>query len=126
MKRAVQGFTLIEVLVALFVVAVALSAAMRALGVVTRVSNDLSPRLAAQWSADNHIADLRLRRLWPDLGERTLDCPQGTLALRCHEIVAATPNPAFRRVEVSVALPDDATVLATVITLLPNGPSHGL
>lgn len=126
MKRSAQGFTLIEVLVALFVVAVALSAAMRALGVVTRASNDLSPRLAAQWSADNYIANLRLLRLWPDIGERTVACPQGVLPLSCHEIIATTPNPAFRRVEVSVSLPDDPTVLATVITLLPNGPSHGL
>jgi general secretion pathway protein I len=125
--RAAQGgFTLIEVLVALFIVGVALAAAMRALGVVTQASNDLAPRLLAQWSADNAVAELRLHRVWPDVGDRLFDCPQGDYALVCRERVADTPNPAFRRVEVSVTMPDDGTVLATVVTLVVNGQAHVL
>ncbi len=126
MKTPLRGFTLIEVLVALFITGLALAAGMRALGVVTRASEDLAPRLAAQWSADNRLAELRLARAWPGLGERRFDCSQGTYVLLCTERVAETPNPAFRRVEVTVTAPDDPVVLATAITLLANGPANVL
>jgi general secretion pathway protein I len=43
-----------------------------------------------------------MARDWPPLGNRSFECPQGELALVCQESVFATPNPAFRRVEVSV------------------------
>ncbi|MDE2354527.1 MAG: type II secretion system minor pseudopilin GspI [Betaproteobacteria bacterium] len=126
MNERAAGFTLIEVLVALFVMGVALAAGMRALGVVTQASNDLTPRLAAQWSADNDLAELRLRRIWPDVGERTFDCSQGPYVLQCLEQVSDTPNPAFRRVEVRVMAAGDPTVLATAVSLLANGQAHVL
>ncbi len=126
MKAPSRGFTLIEVLVALFITGLALAAGMRALGVVTRASEDLAPRLAAQWSADNALAELRLRRLWPDLGEYRFACPQGPYALRCVERVADTPNPVFRRVEVSVMGEADDQILATAVTLVVNGPAYVL
>ncbi len=126
MNERAAGFTLIEVLVALFVMGVALAAGMRALGVVTQASNDLTPRLAAQWSADNDLAELRLRRIWPDVGERTFDCSQGPYVLQCREQVSDTPNPAFRRVEVRVTAPGDPLVLATAVSLLANGQAHVL
>ncbi len=120
------GFTLIEVLVALFVTGIALAAGMRALGVVTQASESLTPRLAAQWSADNDLAELRLRRIWPNVGERAFDCSQGPYLFECRELVTDTPNPSFRRVEVNVTVPGDPTILATAVSLLPNGPSHVL
>lgn len=126
MNERAAGFTLIEVLVALFVMGVALAAGMRALGVVTQASNDLTPRLAAQWSADNDLAELRLRRIWPDVGERAFDCSQGPYVLQCRELVTDTPNPAFRRVEVRVTAAGDPTVLATAVSLLANGQAHVL
>ena len=126
MNQRAAGFTLIEVLVALFVMGVALAAGMRALGVVTQASNDLTPRLAAQWSADNDLAELRMRRIWPDVGERMFDCSQGPYVLQCREQVADTPNPAFRRVQVSVTAAGDPTVLATSVSLLANGQAHVL
>ncbi|MBU6504978.1 MAG: type II secretion system minor pseudopilin GspI [Betaproteobacteria bacterium] len=126
MNERAAGFTLIEVLVALFVMGVALAAGMRALGVVTQASNDLTPRLAAQWSADNDLAELRLRRIWPDVGERTFDCSQGPYVLQCREQVSDTPNPAFRRVEVRVMAAGDPSVLATAVSLLANGQAHVL
>ncbi|MDE2624434.1 MAG: type II secretion system minor pseudopilin GspI [Betaproteobacteria bacterium] len=126
MNERAAGFTLIEVLVALFVMGVALAAGMRALGVVTQASNDLTPRLAAQWSADNDLAELRLRRIWPDVGERTFDCSQGPYVLQCREQVSNTPNPAFRRVEVRVMAAGDPSVLATAVSLLANGQAHVL
>ncbi|OFZ67900.1 MAG: type II secretion system protein GspI [Betaproteobacteria bacterium RBG_16_56_24] len=96
------GFTLLEVLVALVIVGTALGASLRAVGSLTQNSADLRAAMMATWSAENRLSQIRLAHEWPALGQRSFDCPQGELLLACEENVFATPNPYFRRVEVSV------------------------
>jgi len=97
-----KGFTLLEVLVALVIVGTALSASLRAIGSLTQNSDDLRSSMMATWSAENRLAQIRLSHEWPALGKRNFDCSQGDLKLNCEENVYTTPNPFFRRVEVSV------------------------
>jgi len=97
-----KGFTLLEVLVALVIVGTALGASLRAIGSLTQNSNDLRSSMMATWSAENRLAQIRLSHEWPALGKRNFDCSQGDLKLNCEENVYTTPNPFFRRVEVSV------------------------
>ncbi len=100
--QAAGGFTLLEVLVALVIVGTALGASLRAVGSLTQNSNDLRASMMATWSAENRLSEIRLGKLFPPLGKRSFDCPQDDLHLLCEEEVLATPNPFFRRVEVSV------------------------
>ena len=51
--RTARGFTLLEVLVALAVVAITLAAGLRAAGVVGDNAQRLADVVAAQWCADN-------------------------------------------------------------------------
>jgi general secretion pathway protein I len=102
MSRRTSGFTLLEVLVALVIVGTALGASLRAVGSLTQNSSGLRASMMATWSAENRLAQIRLAREWPAFGKRAFDCPQGELRLVCEEDVVATPNPFFRRVEVSV------------------------
>ena len=97
-----RGFTLLEVLVALVIVGTALGASLRAVGSLTQNSNDLRAAMMATWSAENRLAQIRLGKEWPALGDRSFDCSQGELNLLCQEQVLPTPNVLFRRVEVSV------------------------
>ena len=97
-----NGFTLLEVLVALVIVGTALGASLRAVGSLTQNSEDLRAAMMATWSAENRLSQIRLAHEWPSLGQHQFDCPQGELALLCEENVLTTPNPFFRRVEVSV------------------------
>jgi len=98
----ITGFTLLEVLVALVIVGTALGASLRAIGSLTQNSSDLRVSMMATWTAENRLAQIRLAQEWPPLGQRKFDCPQGDLQLVCEENVFATPNPYFRRVEVTV------------------------
>lgn len=120
--RVAHGFTLLEVLVALVVVGTALGASLRAIGSLTQNSSDLRASMMATWSAENRLTQIRLAKEWPALGRRNFECPQGELRLECREEVFTTPNPSFRRVEVSVydaANPDRRIIkLAQVV---PNG-----
>ena len=101
-RKRCCGFTLLEVLVALVIVGTALAASLRAIGSLTQNSTDLRLAMMATWSAENRLTQIRLGREWPSLGQRSFECTQGELALRCEEEVLATPNPAFRRVQVTV------------------------
>ena len=96
------GFTLLEVMVALVIIGTALGASLRAVGSLTQNSADLRASMMATWSAENRLSQIRLTHEWPALGQRRFDCNQGELHLVCEENVFTTPNPYFRRVEVSV------------------------
>jgi len=107
-KRSRQrGFTLLEVLVAMVVVGTALGACLRAVGSLLQNGSALRASMMATWSAENRLAELRLAREFPALGQRSFPCPQGDLELICTEQVVPTPNPYFRRVEVRVHSADD-------------------
>ena len=97
-----DGFTLLEVLVALVIVGTALGAGLRAVGSLTANSAGLRTNMMATWSAENRLVQIRLGKEFPDIGKRSFDCPQGDLHLVCQEEVIASPNPRLRRVEVSV------------------------
>jgi general secretion pathway protein I len=117
------GFTLLEVLVALVIVGTALGASLRAIGSLTQNSSDLRASMMATWSAENRLSQIRLAHEWPALGQRRFDCPQGELHLVCEEDVFSTPNPFFRRVEVSVF--DTENTDRRIIKLaqvVPNAP----
>ena len=97
-----RGFTLLEVLVALVIVGTALGASLRAIGSLTQNSSGLRSTMMATWSAENRLVEYRLSKAFPPVGKSSNNCPQGDLQLICQEEVVATPNPRFRRVEVSV------------------------
>jgi general secretion pathway protein I len=96
------GFTLLEVLVALLIVVTSLGASLRAIGSLTQNSGGLRSTMMATWSAENRLVEYRLSKAFPPIGKSSSTCPQGDLQLICQEEVVATPNPRFRRVEVSV------------------------
>lgn len=105
-QRHQDGFTLIEVLVALAIAGVALAACVRALGVGATGVRAMQERSLAQQAAQNFMAEVRLQAVFPTVGRRTQPCPQGPLGFQCEQLVQATPNPDFRRLTVRVRLGD--------------------
>ena len=70
--RRPHGFTLIEVMVALAITAIALMAGLQATGALTRNATRQSDVLLAQLCADNALAQLRLLRQLPAIGDTAL------------------------------------------------------
>lgn len=101
--RHVRGFTLIEVLVALAIFAVALAASVRAASISTDGALEVRERMLATWVAQNHLAELAAVSAFPEVGGRNGEAEQGGIRFRWDETVSGTPNRSFRRVEVRVS-----------------------
>ena len=108
-----KGFTLIEILVAVAILAVALAATTRAASVATDGAVETRQRLLASWAAENRIAELRARGVFPSPATTTSTTEEGGLALAVEETITTTPNPTIRRVDLAVTdARDPARVLA--------------
>ena len=102
-RTRASGFTLIEVLVALVIVAVTLGAGIKAAAALTDNAERLTEISAAQWCADNRLSAIKLARQWPDIGEGEFACEQLGRTYTGRLVVRGTPNPNFRRVDALVA-----------------------
>lgn len=101
-----QGYTLVEVLVALAIISIALTAVLQALQLTTRSTQSIKMRNLALHSASNTLAELRLQRQFPSPGTQQYACPQGMYAFNCNVTSAKTEHSKFRQVTVRVTLPD--------------------
>lgn len=111
------GFTLIEVMVALAIVAVTLGAGIQAAGALLRNAERLGEVSEAQWCADNELANLRLTRQFPGVGDIEFQCEQMGRLYKGKLVVRPTPNPNFRRIDAQVASAEGVPLLglSTVI-----------
>ena len=120
-----DGFTLVEVLVALAIIAIALLAALRAAGQSAAVTGELRARLLAGWVAENLLAEHRARGEWLPLGIQRGSEREGGVDFAWREEVVATPNAAFRRIDVFVsAAAEESGTLAHLTGFVVNPPGQ--
>jgi|ERR1700674_58061 len=119
-----NGFTLIEVLIALVILAVALAAAGRSAAMTTDSATIMKQRLLGQWVAENQLSRDRTAArssAWPEIGTRSGNEDQAGQSFTWQESVSATANPIFRRVEIKVfPAQDQAHAVAQLIGYLSN------
>ncbi len=101
------GFTLLETLVALAILAIAMAAVMRAAGAGINHANDMRVRVLADWVAQDRLAQHAARGDFLPPGIQNGEAIQAGIHLVWKEEISVTPNPSFRRIEVSVYAQDD-------------------
>ena len=102
-----KGFTLLETLVALAILAIALAAVMRATGAGINHAEAMRLRVLADWVAQNRLARHAARGDFLPPGIQNGEETQAGVRLIWKEEIGVTPNPAFRRIEVSVYSPEN-------------------
>ena len=115
-KQRCGGFTLLEVLIALVVLAIALAAAVTATSRYVDNSAYLRDRSLAHWVAMNRITEAYLETEWPGVGTKRGDESMGGNEWAWSREVLATADDDVRRVEVEVrvAAGDDHPVAKLV------------
>ena len=111
-----QGFTMVEVLVALFIVSLTLIAGIKASGTLIQSAERQRSNLMAQMCVDNYLIAVRLSKQLPGTGEQTSACEQGSQTLTLKAQINTTPNPSFRRVDIQAF--EQGTPILRVSTVL--------
>lgn len=111
-----SGFTLLEVLVALAILAITMAAVSRTASSSIHHVEALRTRVIADWVAQNRLAQHQARGDWPAPGIQTGEEAQAGQTYPWQEEVIATPNPTMRRIIVSVYAPDDAKHMLRELT----------
>ena len=101
-RGAARGFTLVEVLVALGIVAIALMAGLQATSALTRNAARQTDVVLAHLCAENELSRVRLSSQMPSIGDTRVACEQAGRRYDVAVTVSPTPNPQFRRVDAQV------------------------
>ena len=133
MRACARGFTLIEVLVALAIVAIGMAAVLGALSSSADTVSRLRDKTFAQWFAMNRIATLRLSGQAPPTGKSNGDDDYAGRKWHWAQEVVTTEVPGVERIDVNVRPADlkvendDSGWLTTVSGIwgdavgIPNG-----
>lgn len=122
-----QGFSLIEVLIGLSILAIALTAGIKSLTQSIQTQTAIQQQYLAMLSANDALNKIALQKIWPPFEENKTNCSQLNVPLVCIRSTFSTPNPLFRRVVIEVypADPTDPTMpqeqrLAKLTTIVFN------
>ncbi|CUT17220.1 MULTISPECIES: type II secretion system minor pseudopilin GspI [Candidatus Ichthyocystis] len=107
MARVFHGFTLLEVLVAVVLVAIALIAGQRSVSQSLNVFSFVKQHQIAVWVAQNQASVLYAGHVWPDLGQMSFDCSDMGVRFTCRRRVSSTEDSLFREAEFCVFSADN-------------------
>lgn len=113
----VRAFTLIEVLAALAVIAVAMTALLASSARMAGNQQRLEEISFASWAAETVLTETRLNEPFPATGRRNGQSVIGRYRFRWELVVQATPEPAIRRLDLHLFRHDANADAAAIYTL---------
>ena len=108
------GFTLIEVMVALTIVALSLTAVTASMSQMIDAAQTMRDRTYASWIAQNRIAELRLAFATPEVGASNGEVEYANTDWSWRATVSETDVDDLYRIDVSVSLAGSDDVIRTV------------
>lgn len=117
-----RGFTLIETMVALVVVALGMTAVFMQLGQFASNGIYLRDKTLASWIGSNTVTELSIGAEWPALGDDEFEVDFGARIWLVTVEVSETDVESLRRADVSVALVDRPERIIHTVSALIEPP----
>jgi general secretion pathway protein I len=121
-----RGFTLVEVMVALAIVALALTAMASSMNTMIDNASTMRERTYASWIAQNKIAELRLAGVLPEVGTNSGELEYGGTQWSWRATISETGVESFMRIDVSVSLYDSDYDIRTVTGFVGLPPGRNV
>ena len=121
-----RGFTLVEVLVALAIVALALTAMAGSMNTMIDNASTMRERTYASWIAQNKIAELRLAEELPEVGTNSGELEYGGAEWSWRTVISETGVESFMRIDVTVSLYDSDYDIRTVTGFVGLPPGRNV
>jgi len=109
-----KGFTLIEVMVALVIVSLSLTAVAASMSQMIDASRAMRDRTYASWIAQNRIAELRLAAATPDVGSSDGEVQYANTDWTWRATISETGVDELYRIDVAVAFAGSEGTIRTV------------
>lgn len=119
--RRLRGFTLIEILAAVAVLAIALSAILGGMTHYAGTAARLKQKTIALWVAQNRLTELELQAAPPQLGKSDGDVEMAGVKWKWQMEVKPTPDDRLRRVDINVQSQGSEDNLAALSAFFPSG-----
>ncbi len=117
-RKKQTGFLLVEILVALVILAIPLAAITRAVSQAIDTTAALRDRSIAMWVAQDRLTMHRIERDWPSLKTTTGTSEMADRSWRWQEKVISTSIVQLRRVEIEIRDENGPDVLAKLVGFL--------
>ncbi len=109
-----KGFTLVEVMVALTIVAFSLTAIAASMNQMIDAATAMRERTYASWIAQNKITEMRLANILPEVSSTSGEVDYANSDWSWRAVVSETGIENFYRVDVSVSHAGEEYVIRTV------------
>ncbi|MGH8456117.1 MAG: type II secretion system minor pseudopilin GspI [Stenotrophobium sp.] len=100
--KSARGFTLIEILVAVAILAIALAAIISGMARYASEAGYLQEKTLALWVAHNRLTEMQMDPAWPPVGKSDGDVEMAGLKWKWLVVVQSTPDDRLRRVDIRV------------------------
>ncbi|TJY55776.1 type II secretion system protein GspI [Sinimarinibacterium sp. CAU 1509] len=118
--RPEHGFTLVEMLVAVAVLAIAMAAILSGMARYADNTAHLRERTLALWVAHNRLTEIELQPKWPDVSKSDGDMEMGGRSWRWKVEVKKTEDPHLRRIDIQVLSPNREGNAATLSSFIAD------
>ncbi|MCP5092357.1 MAG: type II secretion system minor pseudopilin GspI [Gammaproteobacteria bacterium] len=113
-RNTEYGFTLVEVMVALAIVAFSLTAIAASMNQMIDAANTMRERTYASWIAQNKITELRLENVVPEVSSTSGEVEYANAEWSWRVVVSETGIENFYRIDVSISLAGSEYIIRTV------------
>lgn len=114
MRRRRYGFTLLEVMIALLVIALGIGAVINTTSESGWKSAQLRQKTIASWVAQNEIALYRARRTWSNKSNLSGETEMANAVWTWRMKITPTDDPGVRRIDVDVYLKGEDGIKASL------------